>query len=255
MTTRTTMLSLAVGSAIAVAGLVGGGISLAMNDNSPHGSTSSVGTNQTTQSDDWIKALATKLGKTEQELRDAIKQTNLDFLDKAVADGKLTKDQADKIRQRIESSNGSGPFGFGIGRHGAGPNGMGPGKGGVFGFGPLMQAGDDFAKFLGMNSAADLRTEMQSGKSLSDIASAHGKSRDDLKKYITDTANKLASDAVSSGKLTQAQADAMKQQLANNLDKIIDMKPGSQGGPHMRGGQPGFGPMGRFQQTPNGNTQ
>ena len=70
-------------------------------------------------------AVAEKLGVTTEELQDAYKAASLEQLDAAVEAGRLTEEQADAIRERIESGDFLGPHGFGFfGGHrlrGAGP--------------------------------------------------------------------------------------------------------------------------------------
>ena len=59
-------------------------------------------------------AVAEKLGVTTDELQDAYKEAALEQLDAAVAAGRLTEEQADAIRERIESGDFLGPHGFGF---------------------------------------------------------------------------------------------------------------------------------------------
>jgi hypothetical protein len=105
-----------------------------------------------------------------------------------------------------------------------------------------------------------LKTELK-GKSLADVAAAHGKSAAELKAFITSAAETRANEAVTSGKLTQAQATAMLDMLKANLDTFINVVhqkpafgPGGQGGPGGFGGPGGHrgprGPMGIPQGAP-----
>ncbi len=253
MATRT-VLSIAVGSAIAVAGLVGGSIVMASSDTGETAITiaSTGGGLDQAQGDAFLTALAARLNVSVDALKAAIKDTGLEFLDKALADGKITQDMHDKIKSAIESGKIEG-FGLGrgfgiIGEHGKGmPNGMpfGKGPGGRRGgdvFGQLMKTGDNLAKFLGLADAAALRTEMQGGKSLADIAAGKGIPKDALKGELKAEAGALLDEAVKSGKLTQAQADVMKTGFESQLDDMISMKMGSMGpGSHM--GPRGMGPF------------
>ncbi len=262
-----TVLSIAMGSAIAVAGLVGGTMVMASNDTSTtSGATTNVALDQA-QSDAFLTALAGRLGKTVDELKTALQDTNLEFLDKALADSKITQEQHDKIKEAITSGRIQG---FGIGRgfgdmgdHGKGmPFGKGPrGIGGGDILGQLMGMGDSVAKAAGVEDAAALRAELQSGKSLAEIAVAHGKSTDDLKAALKTEAGRLLATAVTSGKLTQTQADTILEQFKSHLDQMITMKMGGMGpGFHMgpKGNRP-FGPMlpgtGSGTQLPTTNSQ
>jgi hypothetical protein len=176
----------------------------------------------------YLQKLAGKLGVSVDALTAAIKATNLEILDEKVASGDLTQEQADAARTRIE--NGDGPL-FGIG----GPRGHGPGHG----------PGDDeaVAGFLGVDEAT-FEAEEQAGKSLATIAADHGKSRDELKAFLTAEEKTELAQAVTDGKLTQAQADEHLAQFTANLDERIDSvrtdkADGPRGG--FRGGPPASG--------------
>jgi hypothetical protein len=86
----------------------------------------------------FTDALGDELGKSGDEVRDAIKQVAKDRLDAAVKAGRLTENEADEIRERIDSSDCApiGPGGPGFGCGGRGGPGHGPG-------GPPPGAPDD----------------------------------------------------------------------------------------------------------------
>jgi urease accessory protein UreF len=86
------------------------------------------------------------------------------------------------------------------------------------------------AQFLGL-TPQELGEQIRSGKSLAEVAQGKGKSRDDLKTFLTNQAKTRFSAAVTAGRLTQAQADQMLAKMTANLDTMIDHK-----------GQPGKGP-------------
>jgi len=188
--------------------------------------------------EDFLQKLAKNLGVDETKLKDALKQTSLDQLTADVASGKITQAQADGMKTAIENGTapllGPGGFGHGDGGHGRGGPG-GPGGPGIGG--PQKDAA--LGQFLGTDQAT-LEQAEHSGKSLATIASEHGKSRDELKAFLTNEEATRLKDAVSSGKLTQAQADQMQQQFTGNLDARIDGQPGPHGGPGR--GAPGQSP-------------
>ncbi len=235
-----TMLSFAAGSAIAVAGLIGGTVAMATDD-SPPASTQVAALDQAgaTRAGEFITALAANLGVDEQTLRDAIKKTSLGMLDEAVADGRLTQEQADALRTRIESGEG-GMFGFG----GKGFAGKGFGHDGDRGgMGPSFMGDGGLATFLGIDSET-LRSELAGGSTLAEVAAAHGKSRDELKAFLTSEINERLDQAVSEGRLTQERADEMKAKHAEDLDAMIDREtpaggPGGGHGGHSFRGMPG----------------
>lgn len=179
--------------------------------------------------DQYIKDLAKNLGVDEQKLRDAMKQTALDEINRLEAAGSISKDMADKFRNAVNS----GDFSFGLPglapeKPKNAPGGEHDGLFGVFGLGSFgaldpMGAVDDLAKFLNVDRAG-LLSELTSGKSLAEIAQAHGKSRDDLKNFLGDEVKQKLQQGVASGKMTQAQADKAQQQFADNLDRLVDGK-------------------------------
>ena len=166
----------------------------------------------------FLDRVAEKLGIDTPKLQNAIKDARTDQIDEAVKNGQLTQQQADALKQKLSQTPDGGGFGNGFGRgHMGGPFG----KGGAFG---LMGAADKLAGFLGI-SQSQLMTELQANNAtLATVAQAHGKSRDDLKSFITDTAKSTLDDAVKNGKLTQSQEDNALSTLNSNLDQLIDGK-------------------------------
>ena len=78
------------------------------------------------------------------------------------------------------------------------------------------------------------------GATLATVAQAHGKSRDELKAFLTDDAKTHLAQEVTEGDITQAQADARLADLTANLDARIDATMPAFGGR----GHDGMGPMG-----------
>jgi polyhydroxyalkanoate synthesis regulator phasin len=130
-------------------------------------------------------------------------------LDGLVADGTITQDQETKILDALKA---------------AAPQ---VGKGGALrarGLGVLKQALDTTAGALGMN-ADDLKAELKTGKSVADVATEKGVSLDDVTKALTDAANTALAQAVTDGKLTQAQADKITAHLPEAIQRIETMSP------------------------------
>jgi hypothetical protein len=184
-----------------------------------------------------LNRLAQNLGVTPDKLRDALKQTALQEIDAAVQAGRMTQAQADRAREAINNGTaggfGAGPIfgGFGPGGPGGmrgGPGGAG-GPGGMFGGMRAGHLGDDkIATFLGITQD-QLRQELRSGKSLAQVATAHGKSADQLKTFIVTSITQQVNDAVRAGTMTQAQADRILNGLSARVDEMINHVPG-QGG-------------------------
>jgi membrane-bound lytic murein transglycosylase B len=170
--------------------------------------------------DEHLARLAKNLGVDEAKLRDALKQTAIQEVDAAVAAGRLTADQAQQLKDRINSGAGVPLFG---GLHG--PKG-GPG-GGMHRGGPGLGADHAaLATFLGV-TAEQLRTE-RSTQSLAQVAQNHGKTAAQLKQFLVDQAKQRLAAEVTAGRITQAQADQRLQQFEAGLDQAINAvgKPG-----------------------------
>ncbi len=136
-----------------------------------------------------------------------------------VKDGTLTQAQADKVATTLDTT---------LPQRGDGDHGPG-GRGGHFG-GPGMQATQDAAaKALGMTTT-ELRTALQGGKSLADVAKTQKVSVDALVKAMVTAAEQQLATAVKDGKLTQTQADAMKADLTQRItDRVNDVHQGRGG--------------------------
>jgi hypothetical protein len=174
----------------------------------------------------FLDDLATRLNVPRDKLDEAIKGAASARIDAAVTAGRLTKEQGDEAKKRIESGTGVPLLGFGGGggghRGGYGTGGPGPGGGpGLrFGFGPGKSM-DAAAKFLGL-TADDLRTQMRAGKSLADLAKDKGKSVDDLKAAIRTAVTAELDQAVKDNKLTADQRTKMLADLDAHLDDLIN---------------------------------
>jgi len=162
-------------------------------------------------------------------LNDAAKRLNVTPAELKAA-GKLTREQAEAMKQR--SAQGGLPL-FGGGHHG-GFGHHGP---------PALDAA---ATYLGMTEA-ELHAQLETGKSLADVAKAKGKSVDGLEKALAAEMKKTLGAAVKAGKLTQAQANEMQARMTEHLNDLVNgtgMGGHGMGGPGMGGhrmGGPGMG--------------
>jgi uncharacterized protein YidB (DUF937 family) len=148
---------------------------------------------------------AKQLGIPSSKLSDALKTALSDRVDAAVAAGRITKAEGDALKQRITSNDF--PL-FGGLHHGFGQVGF---------LGRLEGA----AGYIGITEA-QLRNELESGKSLAQVATAHGKSVDGLiDKMVADAKTKLDS-AVSAGRLTNAQETEMLGVLKDRITSIAN---------------------------------
>jgi hypothetical protein len=185
----------------------------------------------------FLADAAKRLNVSPKELSDALKGAFSDRLDAAVAAGRLTRAQADEIKQHLDAGGGlpflGGPFPGGP--FPGGPPKFFPGPG-FHGGGPVFGAFDAAAKYLGL-SQEQLFRALASGKSLAQLAHDRNKSVDDLKQAIEDAAKTKLDAAVKAKDLTQAQEDAMLKELDNHIDDLVNRAgPGPRFRAHGRGG-------------------
>lgn len=223
MTPRVRKL-LAGGAAAAAIVAAIGGTALAQTPTPPASGSPATGTPRPSaqqRADEFVNALAAKLGKSPDELKNAIKAVEKERVAQALQAGRITQDQANTLNQRIDQGQGLGLRGPGLGDLGARGVGKPPGVRGEL---------SGVAGFLGL-PPQDLRAQLGAGKSLAQIAQEKGKSRDDLKTFLTNATRTRLSAAVTAGRLTQAQADQMLAKMTANLDQMIDRaaKPGQRG--------------------------
>jgi hypothetical protein len=161
----------------------------------------------------FLGKLATALGVDQTRLVASLKQARKDTLDVQVANGDLTKAQADAAKQRIDSATdaqgGPGLFG-GFGRRG-GPGGPERGMPGM-NLGSPDKAIAAVADKLGL-SVADLTTQLKSGKTVTELATAKGVSEQTLRDAAIAAVKPDLDAAVTAGKLTQAQEDQIVQRM------------------------------------------
>ena len=177
----------------------------------------------------FLSDAAKRLDVTPAELKAALQGAHEARIDAAVAAGKLTKEQGEALKQRAK--DGGLPR-FGGGHHGGFGGGGDGHRGGPGGRrGPSLDAA---ATYLGLTQA-QLRAELEAGKTLAQIAKAKGKSVDGLKVALKAGVEKKLDAAVKAGRLTRAQADEMLSMMSDHLDALIN---GTLGRGHHRGSGP-----------------
>jgi hypothetical protein len=167
-------------------------------------------------------------GKSAAGLIDALVAAETKELDAAVSAGKLTQAQEDTITANLKQ------------RVTALVNGTFPARGEHrFGRHAELSAA---ASYLGL-TVAQLRTQLEAGKTLAQIADAtSGKSAAGLiDALVTATKTKLDA-AVSAGKLTQAQEDTITANLKQLVTDLVNGTRPALAGPGFRGGWPGGAP-------------
>jgi hypothetical protein len=217
---------------LAVAG--GGGAIAATKLNSPKQENQAV-----------LNDAAKQLGVQPSELNAALKKALSNRVDAAVKAGRLTKTEGDALKARINSGEFplfGAPHGRGFGHFGHGP----------FGPGHLLS---DAASYLGLTEA-QLRTQLNSGKTLAQVAKDRDKSVDGLIDKIVAAKKERIEAAVKEGRLTRAQADEILSDLKQQVTDFVNngrfefhfrgpgrdfhARPGFPGFP---GGPPGDEPM------------
>ena len=187
--TRNVKLLLAIGAVLAIAG---GGVAIASSKSSPSEESRAV-----------VNDAARQLGIPPSRLGAALKQALANRVDAAVAAGRITKAEGDALKERINADD----FPLFRGFH----------RGFGHFFGAKLGAA---AAYLGL-TREQLRDELQGGKTLAQVAQAHGKSVDGLVDALVAEAKKHVDRAVASGRLTQAQASDLLDGLRARIGDLV----------------------------------
>jgi uncharacterized protein (DUF433 family) len=209
------------------------------------------------------EAVATALGITVEELKtelssgksiaDIAKAKNVDIakviaamtaqmkahLDEEVTSGKHTQAEADaklaEFTTRVTEM---------VNKAGGPKAGQKGGPGGKHGKGGFVT--DALATVL-KTTSTDLHTQLRSGKSIADVATAQNVDIADVKAVLTSDFKAHLAEEVASGKHTQAEADAKLAEFTTNLDTMVN-RVGPVGGKEGRG----HGPRGGREGAPAG---
>ena len=166
-----------------------------------------LGTGAQARCETFQARFAQNLGITTDKLQATRKQTALQLIDERLAAGTITADQAQKEKDKVNSSVGVCER---IGQRAATVKAE-VGK-------VELQA---VAKQLGITEK-QLVQEMRGGKSLAQVAQAHNVTRDQLKATMHDTFKGELDKKVAANKLTQEQATAALAKFDARLDTIVD---------------------------------
>jgi hypothetical protein len=160
------------------------------------------------ESDAIVNDAAKQLGVPAAKLDAALKQALENRVDAAVQAGMLTKAQGDALKARIAAGDvplvGLGGPGFGH-RHG----------------GPFKVAFDKAASYLGLTQA-QIRTRLENGDTLAEIAKAQGKSVDGLVDTLVAAAKTELDQAVDAGRLTKAQRTEILAELPSRIKDAVN---------------------------------
>lgn len=207
--------------ALVLAGVLLGGTVFAQGSATPstnsNESTGTPGTTGTSSSSstfkpgqDFLSHLTGNLHVTSDQLQSAIKSAADQTIDDAVNAGKLSADQASKLKAKIDSAQGLGFLNRLANRVGI-SNALHP-RVAVF---------NAVAKALNMQPA-DLKTELQSGTSISQIITNHHQTTDGVVNSVIAQAKTKLDTAVSNNKLTQDQETTILNKLRTSLTNAIN---------------------------------
>ena len=176
----------------------------------------------------YEEKLAQKLGVTVEQLQAAQKSARDEMIDEAVAAGRITAEQGEKLK-----SGEPGDM-----RHARG-GGIKNAVGNIF---------ETAASLLGLSNE-EVHAGLQEGKSLNDLATDQGVGNFEAQLVAKLTADIQAK--VADGSITQEQADRLMENLADRVSKIANHEGGKMGGGEGMRGR--FGPGGPHPQAPSQN--
>ena len=159
-----------------------------------------------------IDDAALQLGVEPSELSDALEQALKNRVDEAADDGRLTEEQADELKERIDADDY--PLLFGRGGNG------GHHVFGGFGRHRHVEVLATAASFLGLTEA-ELREELED-KTLAEIAREQGKAPAGLVQQLVATQTKRIDEAVADGRLTEEQATELEAELEERMDALVE---------------------------------
>jgi DNA-binding phage protein len=216
------VIALVIGAMV----LIGAGVALAHSQTPSPSPSSSSSTRQgrvpALERHAFLDIVARRLGITRSKLDAALKATALADVKWSEDNGFITKAEADFIRERINSGEGKGRLELGFhGLKGGGLGRFGPHHGLLEGrpgraFGQLTVA----ANYLGLsegNLVDALRT-----KTLAQVARDQGKTVDGLKAALRAAKKADLDAAVTDGRITQAQENALLQRFDSQIGDIVN---------------------------------
>jgi|GEM_PF-2506498 uncharacterized protein YidB (DUF937 family) len=160
---------------------------------------------------------ARKLGIDQARLVGALKDSAKEELDELVKAGRITQQQADRAKQRIDQSE------FGFLR--AGPPLPPPAS--ALGRGHVINT----VASLTNQSPQEVMQQLRSGKSLKEIAEAKGISESTLIDKLLEPLKSRLQQAVSSGRITQQRADEMLARARRTTQRMVEAQPGARRNP------------------------
>jgi hypothetical protein len=165
--------------------------------------------------------VAANLGVTPDALRQAVKDAALQAVDEAESSGRITSEQAEAARERINSGKGLGLRGL-VHRHHQRAERLAAVRRGII---------ESSATAIGIEPA-ELRDQLRNGESIASVAESHGVTVDDVEAQITSDAEEKLTQAVENGRITEERKQQVLDKLNERLDEILnrtkDTPPASQ---------------------------
>jgi hypothetical protein len=140
-------------------------------------------------------------------VQQAFKQAAFGVIDEQVAEGTIPANQAAQLKKQIEG--GQLPVGSLL-QDPLSTSGIIPGQGVL----------DSAAKAIGVDSNT-LVTQLESGKTVAQVADQHHVSLDKVKSQITDDAKSRLDQYVKTDAISRQQADQLEQELQSRLDPLL----------------------------------
>jgi polyhydroxyalkanoate synthesis regulator phasin len=160
--------------------------------------------------DRFKEELASQLGISVDELNTALDNTQYALIDEAVADGKLTESEAERLRERVEEGHNLFPL-HGIREH--------------IGHRAKVELVEATAEVLGVDVSV-VREGLGEGKSLATIANENGMDTEAFKTALLENIKATLDEKVATDDLTQEQADRLYGHFSENIDRIVNNEPG-----------------------------
>ena len=163
-----------------------------------------------------LAQIATAKGKTAADIISAARTTLSTQLQQAVTAGTITQAQADAELANFDQNASQIVNDTTLGNEG--PHGPGFGRGGPGGAGVLISAA---ASVTGLTNQ-EVETQLQAGQSLAQIAQAKGKTADDVIATARTALTAQLQQAVTAGRITQAQSDAKLAQFNSTAAQLVN---------------------------------
>ncbi|MGQ9531664.1 MAG: hypothetical protein ACUVTQ_02540 [Desulfotomaculales bacterium] len=158
---------------------------------------SQLGANAPAFFETFLDRFASILGVDKDRIVEAAKEAGKQTVDEAVQQGRITAEQANRIKARIDEGQFF-PCPF--------PGRKAPGLAG-----PRLDA---LAQALGMTTD-ELKAQLEQGKKISDLAQEKGLTVEQLRQKLVEARIQAIRQAVEEGKISQEKADEMIQKLQN----------------------------------------